>query len=460
MKESLIALYHRLPYPVRSVAASARGYYLNWWRYGPETDDLVERALERESWPADQWASYQSERLAYILHRAATRVPYYRGFWAERGSSPSERPWLDLSNWPILTKDHLRAEPEAFVAEDVSTSRMLRLSTSGTSGKPLTLWRSRDTSRKWYALFEARWRHWYGLTRHDRWAILGGQLVTPVSQKEPPFWVWNQGMNQLYMSTFHLSLESTASYVAALRSHQVKYLFGYASSMNALAQNILDLGLDTPSIAVAISNAEPLLPHHRAAIEEAFGCPTRNTYGMAEIVAGASECDHGELHLWPEAGLVEVVDEHGDPVRPEQTGRLICTGLLNDDMPLIRYEVGDRGALDGEDAPCSCGRRLPRMKTIEGRSNDNLKTRDGRKIFWLNPVFYGLPIREAQIVQESFDHVRVNLVPADGFGADHHRLIRSRLRDRVPEFDVEIDILDEIPRGPNGKFRSVVSKVS
>ena len=65
---------------------------------------------------------------------------------------------------------------------------------------------------------------------------------------------------------------------------------------------------------------------------------------MAEIVTAAGECNEGQLHLWPEVGWVEVFDNN-QLVNDGTPGELVCTGLLNIDMPLIRYRVGDRGAL-------------------------------------------------------------------------------------------------------------------
>ena len=451
-------VYLAMPATFRHGAASARGLYLNWWRYGRDTEAMVEHALARETWSPEEWAEWQNEQLQNLLHRAATQVPYYRAYWRSRAGS-GEMPWLDLSNWPILTKDAVREDPTQFVADDRDTRWMFKLSTSGTSGMPLTLWRGRGASKHWHAVFEARWRRWYGVSRWDRWAILGGQIVTPVAQTAPPYWVWNASMRQLYMSTFHLTRETTEAYLHALREYDVKYLWGYASSMNTLAHHALELGLDTPRLRVAISNAEPLQPHHRSAIEAAFGCPARNTYGMAEMVAGGSECEAGELHVWPDAGVVEVLDDAGVPVAPGEAGRFVCTGLINGDMPLIRYDVGDRGALSPAAEECACGRRLPRFARIEGRSTDNIRTRDGRSIFWLNPVFYNLPLKEAQIIQRSLDAIEVRVVPANGYSAEDREAIRHRLIERVPDADVLVREVDAIPRGENGKFRSVISHI-
>jgi len=133
-------LYHRLPYPLRVLAVSARGYYLRWWRYGPETDCLVEEALERETWSLNRWKAWQEERLAYVLHRAATQVPYYRDQWQERRRHGDRASWEVLANWPILKKEPLRANPRAFVADDCDVRRMFHLHTSGTTGTPLSLY--------------------------------------------------------------------------------------------------------------------------------------------------------------------------------------------------------------------------------------------------------------------------------------------------------------------------------
>jgi phenylacetate-CoA ligase len=201
----LLQLYHRLPVPTRSVAASLRGLYLRSWRYGPESEQLVAEALERERWSPERWKAWQEEQLAAVLHRAATRVPYYRAQWAARRRQGDHASWEDLENWPVLGKEALRQNPTAFVADDCAIRRMFHEHTSGTTGKPLDLWWGRTTVRAWYALFEARCRRWYGISRQDRWAMLGGQLITLRNQRRPPFWVWNAALNQLYMSSYHLA---------------------------------------------------------------------------------------------------------------------------------------------------------------------------------------------------------------------------------------------------------------
>jgi phenylacetate-coenzyme A ligase PaaK-like adenylate-forming protein len=453
-------IYHRFPPWLQSVAASLRGWQLRSRRYGPETERLVEEALEREAWNPEQWERYRAERLAFLLRRAATRVPYYRDYWRTAGGG--ERAWAALENWPILRKETVRERPEAFIAEDRNLHSMFEEQTSGTSGTPLTVWWSRQTTRSWSALFEARVRRWNGVSRLDRWAILGGQLVVPAGRPRPPFWVWNAPMNQLYLSSYHLAPQNAASYAQALARYRVVYLFGYPSAMTTLARLAMDRGLRLPRLRVAISNAELLSDHQRAVISEAFGCPVRDSYGMSELVWGGSECERGGFHSWPEAGTGEILrDRTDEPLPTGEVGRFVFTGLLNADMPLVRYEIGDRGAMAGPGKICECGRTLPLIRTIEGRSDDAVVTVDGRSIGRLDPVFKAdLPIREAQIVQEALDRIRVRVVPGPEWTERHAATVQSRLRERVGSgMHVTVEPVAGIPRGPGNKFRAVICRV-
>ena len=142
----------------------------------------------------------------------------------------------------------------------------------------------------------------------------------------------------------------------------------------------IERGLDAPKLEVAISNAEPLLGYQRSTISRVFGCAVRDTYGQAEIVCGASECSEGALHLWPEVGFTEWMRDDGDsPASDGQAGRMICTALLSPEMPLIRYAIGDRSA-PSDGRTCACGRSLPRIRAIEGRTADLMQAADGTPV--------------------------------------------------------------------------------
>jgi len=458
---SLHTLYQRLPYPLRVAMASTKGYSLRRWRYGPETDRLIADIHSREKWSAEQWRSWQAERLSLVLERAVKEVPYYRDYWREHSTPGDSEPWRNLANWPILKKDVVRSNSRAFVSEACSIWKMATNETSGTTGTPVSFYRTLDTVRLCYAFFEARVRQWHGVSWKHRWAILGGHLVAPFHQKKPPFWVWNIALNQLYLSTHHLTAQHTKSFVDAMRRHRANHLVTYPASGKVMADHMLEQSLEAPPLRAVFSNAEGLTPAARDSMTRAFGCPVVDTYGMGEHVLAASECPEGRMHTWPEMGLIEVFDDFEDrPVNDGEAGRLILTGLLNADMPLIRYEVGDRGRLATSDTTCRCGRTLPCLAAIEGRASDLLVTPDGRRIFWLNPTFYGLPVREGQIIQERLDRIEVRVLPAAGFGEADKATIIQRLRERVGEVDIRVNVVDHIPRLASGKFRPVICKLN
>lgn len=452
---ALLDLYHRLPYALKVMAAGLNGHRLARWRYGAETETLVQAALAREPWDAARWQQYQAEILARLLARAAAQVPHYRDLW--RGRDGDRR---RLEAWPLLAKQAVRENPRRLLAGD-APQRLFEEHTSGSTGTPLTLWWSRPTTRAWYALFEARIRRWHGVDRSTRWANVGGQLVAHAARDAPPFWVWNRPMQQLYLSSYHLRPATVAAYLDALARHRVAYLLGYPSSLHALASLAEAQGLEAPPMRVAITNAEPLSARQRATIGRVFACPVRDTYGMAEIACAASECAAGSLHLWPEVGIVEILEMDTDaPAAAGETGRIVATGLLNHDMPLIRYDTGDLGRLATGGAACACGRRLPVLAGLDGRRDDLVVTPDGRRIGRLDPVFKAdLPLHAAQIAQTAIDRLEVRVEPAAGWGRAAANDVAARLAARVgPGMTIEVVAVAQLPRIA-GKLRAVVCEL-
>lgn len=465
MNRNALSAFYRLPYPLRCAAATIHGLALKTWRYSRETDRLVDEALERDEWGPRRWLDWQQERLAYVLNHAARSVPYYRRHWASRRRAGDRRSWDYVEHWPLLEKSELRQNPRGFLSDSAANLPRCLEQTSGTTGTPLKLWRTRRALVAQYALYDARRLRWHGLSRHASWANAGGQLVAPAARQTAPFWVWNAALRQLYISSYHLSPLLARQALDALRTYSVRHLFGYTSSLEALASAALDQCIDPskmfPDLRLVTTNAEPIDWVQRAKIQNAFGVPVRETYGMVELVAAASECPHGGLHTWPEMGWSETLPDPLESNIPGRAGELIATSLLDLDMPLVRYRTGDRVVQSGAPHSCPCGRRLPLLSAIEGRRDDVLWTLDGRSVGRLDPVFKAdLPIRQAQIVQESLSRFRVRCVPDQGFGPRARRDISDRLKDRLGPVEVIVETVSMIPRGPNGKVRAVESKLS
>lgn len=449
MTDVWLRLYHHLPATARSAAATLRGLYLRSSRDGADFERLVEQAFARERWTPTQWQAWRDERLAAQLERAATRVPYYREAWRARRRLGDRASWEVLENWPLLDKKTLQENPRAFVADDRRCGDLVFERTSGTTGLPLPIGNSRDIVRRLHALGAARARRWYRVFPGDRTARLEGHRVTALHQRRPPFWVWNAAEHELYMSTFHLAPELIPHHLDALARYRIVCLTGYTSSLCALAHEVLRTDRVDLRMKVVVTTAEPVSEDQRAVIAAAFGCAVRETYRMAENVAAASECEAGRVHQWPEVGLIE-----------GRGAEFVCTGLLNDAMPLIRYRLGDRGRLAPEHEVCPCGRALPLLAGIEGRASDLLATADGRRVFCVNPVFDGLPVRQGQIIQETLRRIRVRFIPAFDFTEAAAAPIVTRLRERLGDVEVVLEAVTELPRTAGGKVRALMSNVA
>lgn len=71
-------------------------------------------------------------------------------------------------------------------------------------------------------------------------------------------------------------------------------------------------------------------------------------------------------------------------------------------MPFIRYEIGDLGR--ASDKTCPCGRGLPMMEVVEGRTTDSITAPDGKLIHgeFFTHLFYRIEgVKKFQVVQES-----------------------------------------------------------
>ena len=86
-------------------------------------------------------------------------------------------------------------------------------------------------------------------------------------------------------------------------------------------------------------------------------------------------------------------------------------------------------------------------------------TRDGSQVGVLDTIFdVDMPIREAQIIQESLHSIRVRVVPGRGFGDRHRHSLAQGERMRMgPNVEVPIETVDSIPRPKAGKFPVQVS---
>lgn len=453
-------LYWKAPYFAKKWLVSLYARKLDGHRHGKAYQEILSDIASRGNWSREQFEAYQRRQLKTLIRHAVEKVSYYRRVYAERGIRPEMISGLeDLRQLPILKKEVVRREPECLLDESLDRNTLLVEHTSGTTGTPLTIYRDVWLDSAAYAYGTARWYEVAGLCRRRNPSICSfGHLVVEPRRTKPPFWVENRRWKQLYLSSYHLAPNYLDCYIEEMRRFSADFLECMPSTAYVLARHILDKGLAPIPFKACFTSAETLFDYQREAIKEAFCCKTFDQYGCCELVVFAAECEFGSMHLSPEVGIVEVVDDRDQPVSHGQTGHLICTSLINRVQPFIRYRLGDRGAL--KDGFCACGSQLPMMASIEGRDDDVLVTSDGRLIGRLDPVFKRTSgIVEAQIIQDDYDKFRIRVVPSPSYTEKDGEETRASLLARVGHGKVDIELVDQIERGSRGKFRAVVCNV-
>jgi phenylacetate-CoA ligase len=452
------SFYAKLPVAVQHAAVTAYGFYWRQLRFGNGYPQFVQQYQEREWFTKEQWQMWQAEKLKTLLPACANHVPYYLDHWTEAQKQSAMNG--DLSTLPFLEKDPIRANPKALLREDVRPSRPQVFLTSGSTGTPISCYYTIPELRESMALREVRSVRWAGVSFQQARATFSGRMVESNPDSKGPFYRYNLAEKQVYFSPFHLRPDTASFYLRALEKHHVRWLTGYAVSYYLLAKFILEQGLTVPSgIQAIITTSEKVTTEMRRTMEKAFHCKVFEEYSTVENVLFASECEQGRLHVSPDVAVVEILRPDGSPCLPGEVGEVVTTGLMRTYQPLIRFRVGDMAMWDAD--PCPCGRQMPVIKEVIGRIEDVVVGPDGRQMVRFHGVFVNqLHVQEGQIIQESFNLIRVKIVPTKDFGEQDIADIVHRVRQRLGnEVNVKIETVTEIPRTKAGKFKAVISNL-
>lgn len=419
------------------------------------------RALEQSQWQSPEAiAALQLENLKRFLTDIGTHVPYYRDRFRSLDFRPSELTGVaGLSALPFLTKPVIRAETERLKAEDAGALK--RYNTGGSSGEPLVFYMGRDRISHDVA---AKWRatRWWGVDIGDPELVVWGSPVELGAQDRVRVWRDKLLRSEL-LPAFEMRPDKMDGYVEHIRRARPAMLFGYPSALSRIAEHAHGRGirLDDLGIKVVFVTSERLYPEQRMIIEQRYGAPVANGYGGRDAGFIAHQCPAGGLHLSAEDIVVELVDGEGRPVPPGTPGEVVVTHTATRDFPFVRYRTGDVAVMSTE--RCACGRGLPMLADIQGRTTDFITAADGTVMHGLALIYVvrDLPgIRQFKIVQHSLTATEVLIVPETGFGAAQRDSIAAGFRQRLgAAVNIEIREVTEIPPEKSGKFRYVVSHV-
>ena len=445
-----MALYRRLPVFAQHAATTWAGWHLHRRRFNREFRCLQAACREREFWPVRQMTAFRDERLRGFVS-AAAKVPYYRDLFAHLGLAPEDvRTLADLRCLPLLDKRMVQQAVRQLAASPAPGRRLVR-HTSGSTGSGLRFPATWRAEREQYAVWW-RYRLAHGIGLATPCLYLGGREVVPARQQRPPFWRHNRAGRQVLLSAYHLNARTAPAYLAQMRRSGAPWLHGYPSMVALLASYALQLGQCLPLRWVTLA-AENVLPTQRDVIRRAFGVAPVEHYGLAEAVAGISECPRGRLHVDEDFAAVEFL-----PLG-ENRFQVVGTNLSNPAFPLLRYDTGDIATITG--AICDCGRPGRVVDALDGRQEDYVLTRAGTRLGRLDHIFKDMVnIREAQIQQSMPGRMTLAVVRSHAYGAEDERRLRHATRLRVgDEVAVDIAYVESLPRTAAGKLRLVVSSL-
>lgn len=415
---------------------------------------------------ADPWAArqyrrseeeiqaYQLQRLRRLIDHAVARTPWYSArqdlyIHALTARTPTDA----LRNLPILTKDDVRTAGRNLWSRPVLPARVV--ATSGSTGNPMQFRASFLQQARTFGLYR-QWRRSIQALASAREIVLTG-FLPPSAPSSAPVFLDILG-KRLFVNINMLGTRDTLL-AQAVRDFRGTVIHGYPSAVAQFAEVWHKELSDLPPPPV-VTTGEVLTAQLRELIENSFP-RVYDEYGSQENAHLVAECRFHTRHINPFIGIVEILDGEGMPAPSGATGRVVVTGLNTFAMPLIRYDVGDRAQRPETQVPCDCKLPWPALGSIEGRSDDVVTAPDGRRVSMLGA---GLTrslqgATAVQLIQRQDRSILVRMVaPTDA-------VLRTNLEKRAlevlrqklgPQVDVVFEYPRSIPRGANGKLRSVI----
>ena len=409
-------------------------------------------------WPAEKLEALRLERLRALLTKVGKHVPYYRDCFKNLGFDPQKIECLtDLQKLPFLTKAVIRAEGER-MKSDIAQG-LARFNTGGSSGEPLIFFIghervSHDVAAKWRAT------RWWDVDIGDPEIVVWGSPIELGTQDRVRI-IRDKLMRTELMPAFQMNQANLDQFITRICERRPKMLFGYPSAISHIAGHAKKRGipLNNLGIKVVFCTSERLYDHQREVISSAFSCPVANGYGGRDAGFIAHECPAGSMHITAEDIILEIVDEQGNLQPKGVSGEIVVTHLATSDFPFIRYRTGDVGTLSTEQ--CSCGRGLPVLKAIEGRSTDFVIAADGTVMHGLSLIYIlrDIPGMKAfKVIQETRELTKVLLVTEPPFAVSMIDNVIAGFKQRLGNsVEIQVQLTDTIPAEKSGKYRYIVS---
>lgn len=424
------------------------------------------KVLGQTEWAhADDLDRYRQGLLANLVRHAHRDVAFYRPRLECLFDAAGH---LDLSHWqdvPLLTRadvaSHAAAMRPARLAE--VHGPIVETETSGSSGRPLSIASNQLVNVAGNAAI-TRMARWWNVdvsrplariraARHDPAAFPEGRHGRGWSLAAP-----EADAHDLDLRT---PVEQQLDWLVRQRS---PYLLTAPSNATALAYAASPEMARALDIGLVFTVGETVLPYMREVVAERLGAEMAAIYSCEEIGVVATQCPRSDgYHVVVENALVEILRDDGSPAPPGEVGQIALTGFYNYAMPFIRYVVGDVAI--AADGPCACGRSLPVIAQVLGRTRCAMIFEDGTRVWPRNRVSRALkgfvPHRQFQLVQVDHRRIELRYVPDDSGRPADVAGLSAYLREALhPSVEVTLAPMPVLPPGVGGKIDPFVSLIA
>lgn len=431
------------------------------WLAGSAYRTVYRRGLWFDQANSDELNAYQERELARILQFAVNHVPAYQHL---RSVVERHRPFEALKSFPLLDKDMVQVNQQAYLARDFNNIPHYQTTTGGTSGNQLKIYVDDSSQSVELGFMHRQWQR-VGYTTNQRKATFRG--VSFPKLKPGIFWQYNPIYNELQFSPFHMSEANLGAYIDQIIRFTPSFFHGYPSALDVLAEYVLrnNLTEKMPKLNAALLGSEGATTGQRERIELAFRTRAYSWYGHSERVVLAGECEkNNTYHHFPDYGILEIIDDLGNSCDKEgERGEIIGTGLFNRCMPLIRYRTGDYATR--LESHCECGRVWDRFTDVEGRwKQDMVIGKNGTRISIAALNMHGpmfARVIRFQYFQDTVGICVMKIMAAPGFTESDRVAIETAYKRKVgDEVTFKITIVDEIPLTGLGKLKTLDTRIN
>lgn len=401
-------------------------------------------------------SNLQKVELIKFLKYCKTYSPYYKNVLKD---IDIEKGIESLSDIPVSKKDVFKKN-----IKEIVTTENIELSlakTGGTTGKSMQVYfRWQDLEERFAILDVFRERFGYRFRDKTGW-FSGKNILNSRDRRVNRFWKQDWLYNIRYYSTYDINEYSLQYYIDDIRKYKPKFLVGFPSSIVEIAKygirKNINLGYRLQGI---FPTSESKVEAEAELMTEFFGCGVFDQYASSEGACFITECEKGKLHFEMLSGVIEVVD---DDYEPSTSGRMLITAFHTKGTPLLKYDIGDSMTW-ANDEKCGCGRNTPIVKSIEGRVNDYLYSKERGKCNLgnlSNCVKYLKGVSKFQAIQKELDSILILVVTNDKYNVNEEKSFLKELRMRLGDsINIDFKYVKSIPREKSGKFRIVKSSIN